>query len=348
MVGLFYFQSGDTSMKTQIFKPFSHHQDLPFLPLVESPTSAYQMHQLGKILGHSELYIKREDKTSPLYGGNKVRNLEFVLGHAVSHGHKELITPVPLGSNFTAALSSEAKRLGVICHLAQFKAQVNPQIEAINQFCIDHDAQITLDEGILGPVRAVARMSKVLIGNKEMLYIPAGASNILGAAGHAKAFLEFSNQGIRPDYIVLGTGTCGTTAGLLAGIKLAGFSTKVIGVRCAHPVVCNTQKVLRLANGVLKLSNSKAKVTSKDFEIVDLKINHKYGTIAKGSAQVMKVFEQQEGLHLDTTYTAKVAIYITELLKERQFMGRKVLYWHTYSNKAFTWNQKSLKELENI
>ncbi len=332
-------------MKTEIYAPFSHKQDLVYLPLVARPTPAYQLENLGKRLGHPNLFIKREDKTSDFYGGNKVRNLEFVLGHAVAQGYKELITPVPLGSNFTAALSSESQRIGLKCHLAQFKAQVNPQIEAINDFCLDHGAEMDLNTGIMGPVKALLKTGRGVI-SKKMLYVPAGASNVLGAAGHAKAFLEFSKQGITPDYIVVGIGTCGTTAGILAGIKLAGLDTKVIGVRCAHPIVCNPRRVIAMANGVLKLTQSQAKVTQKDFQIVDLHVKHSYGVVAQGSATAMKVFEHEEELHLDSTYTAKVAIFLMEQFKNQQFRGKKVLYWHTYSNKAFTWDYELIKNTE--
>jgi len=333
-------------MKTQIFKPLSNKQDLPYLQLVKRPTPTYQLKNLSKYFGHSNFSIKREDQTSDLYGGNKVRNLEFVLAHAIINDFREVITPVPRGSNFTAALASETRSLGLKCHLAQFKAKVNPQINATQDFCLNYDAQIENNEGVLGPVKAITKMGAVLLKNKKMLYIPAGASSILGAAGHAKAFLELANQGTVPDYIITGIGTCGTTAGLLAGIKIAGGSTKVIGVRCAHPIVCHSRRVKELANGVLRLTGKTIQVTDADFEIENLSVKHSYGAIASGSANVMDLFKSEEGIDLDTTYTAKVAIYIKEKFEENHFQGKSVLYWHTYSNKAFTWNNKLLRTLE--
>ena len=51
---------------------------IAYLPLDTSVTRVERL----SCLGHDSLWIKRDDRLSPFYGGNKVRKLEFVLGDA--------------------------------------------------------------------------------------------------------------------------------------------------------------------------------------------------------------------------------------------------------------------------
>ena len=43
-------------------------------------------------LGVDHLYMKRDDLSGRLYGGNKPRKLEFILGDVLRSGAKEVIT----------------------------------------------------------------------------------------------------------------------------------------------------------------------------------------------------------------------------------------------------------------
>ena len=66
---------------------FEHYpsleEKLPYVPLGKLPTPVEQLNQLGEDIGGDHLYIKRDDLSGKLYGGNKVRKLEFLLGHTL-------------------------------------------------------------------------------------------------------------------------------------------------------------------------------------------------------------------------------------------------------------------------
>jgi 1-aminocyclopropane-1-carboxylate deaminase/D-cysteine desulfhydrase-like pyridoxal-dependent ACC family enzyme len=55
-------------------------------------------------------------------------------------------------------------------------------------------------------------------------------------------------------------------------------------------------------------------------------------------------FYELEGIHLDTTYTSKVTLFLKEALLKNEFRQKKVLYWHTYSPIAFDWKKDSVDE----
>ncbi|MEZ4750483.1 MAG: pyridoxal-phosphate dependent enzyme [Bdellovibrionota bacterium] len=302
-------------MQSEIEKNFPRIQNLVHrTPLVEAPTPVHALSGLGKYWGHPSLYVKREDQTHSIYGGNKVRNLEFVLGEAKARGARNVLTLVPYGSNFTAALALHGKRLGLGVQLTQFVAQRNPQIEKHVEFCEDQEASIINYTGTSGPVFAGLKASTQLLGSRfggpQYYWITPGASSLLGALGHANAYLEFLSQrreqGIPdPDFVVVGTGTCGTLAGLVAGAIVSGSQTQFIGVRCAEKIVCYPGRVRRLAAKVVRYLTGKNPTTALPFKIVDVPSSTGYAVPCPESFEVMRTFSELEGISLDTTYTAR-------------------------------------------
>ena len=86
---------------------------LPYVSLGDFPTPVQKFDQLGKQLGLSDLFIKRDDLTGKVYGGNKVRKLEFILGDALRSGAKEVMTFGAAGSNHALATAIYARQLGI-------------------------------------------------------------------------------------------------------------------------------------------------------------------------------------------------------------------------------------------
>lgn len=57
-------------------------EKLPRYPLGSYPTPVQRLSHLG----HDNLWIKRDDLTSDVYGGNKVRKLEFTIAEQIRAG----------------------------------------------------------------------------------------------------------------------------------------------------------------------------------------------------------------------------------------------------------------------
>ncbi len=53
---------------------------LPWISLANWPTPVHKLENLGNAVGYPNIWIKRDDKSSEFYGGNKVRKLEFIAG----------------------------------------------------------------------------------------------------------------------------------------------------------------------------------------------------------------------------------------------------------------------------
>ncbi|HAV75715.1 MAG TPA: D-cysteine desulfhydrase family protein, partial [Anaerolineae bacterium] len=70
---------------------------------------------------------------------------------------------------------------------------------------------------------------------KKPYLVPYGGSSPTGALGYAFAMEEFMNQKVHADWIVFGTSSGGTHAGLVLGQRVFGFNGKVLGISIDEP-----------------------------------------------------------------------------------------------------------------
>ena len=67
--------------------------------------------------GRAEIWIKREDLLPLAFGGNKLRNLEFLVGAALADGADTLVTAGRRWSNHARLTAAAGARAGLEVHL---------------------------------------------------------------------------------------------------------------------------------------------------------------------------------------------------------------------------------------
>jgi 1-aminocyclopropane-1-carboxylate deaminase/D-cysteine desulfhydrase-like pyridoxal-dependent ACC family enzyme len=309
-------------------------QNIPYIPLVLQPTPV----QFGNY-GDLRFLMKREDLTDTTeYGGNKVRNLEFILAAAVLCEKKTIVTPIPVGSNFSAAFVAHSNRVGIDPVLCQVSLASHPQIIDHDDFCRRRLAKMTSRSGMLKfPLVGLDLAKEVL--NSQAYFVHPGGSNILGVIGHIKAFFEIvdeikSGKIAVPNVIYVGAGTGGTTAGLIAGITLSGLPIKVVAVRCAEKLICNSRRIVNLANKTLMHLGSRLRVDASDFDLIESPGNRRYGEPLADFDRIFNRFGECNDIELDRTYTSKVINAMEFHSKSAHFSSSNILYWHTFSSMA--------------
>lgn len=318
----------------------NYNRPIAYTPLIETATPVQRLDgfEFGeKGFQGGTLFAKREDQTAPIYGGNKVRNLEFILGEAVEFGASRVHSVGPLGSNFIAALAAQAGRVGLKVEVDHFIPVTTPQITRHAQFTQRMGAHLAYYPGRRGAVpAAVMSYSKAKL--RQEPFIAPGGSSPTGVLGHVSAMLELAEQVERgelprPEVIVVGVGTCGTLAGLLLGREMLGWDTKIFGVRCVDRIVCHPRKVWRLARRTATRLGVPLEIPLSAIEMVDIP-HGGYGLPVAGFNELHQEFWEAHRLYLDTTYTAKVARFLVDSAQAGRFRGQNVLYWHTFSPKA--------------
>jgi len=328
-------------MEWSLFQRFpALTEGLPRIPLTKLPTPIHRMKGLESALGGGELWVKRDDMSSPEYGGNKPRKLELILSMAKERRAQTLITFGGLGTNHGLATAIFGKKLG-------FKVILVLTPQPVNDFVIRNlflmkqfGAEIFPTKG---PLYAALKTVRTLLrGNRHYMITP-GGSSALGTLGFVNAAFELKNQVSsgelpEPDYIFLPLGSCGTATGLALGLKMAGLSSRIIAVRVYDRIASNSLTMRALAKRTMALLikiNSdipQTRLSANDFTVLQDFFGSGYGAPTKEGEQAMKIANELEGLKLDPTYSGKAMAGFIDFVKKGNGRGKRLLFWNTYNS----------------
>ena len=335
-------------MKTAIESARARLNALPRAPLGFFPTPVYRLDRLSKALG-IELYIKRDDFTGMnLFGGNKVRKLEYLLGDALAHGATHAITYGATQSNHAMETAAACRRVGIepILYLT---AVVTPDRAGLRaNLLLDNllGAEIHIVPIEPGEEEADAEARSFLMGagraaeltasGQPCMDIPMGGASPLGSVGFAAGMVELAEQqaelGLpRFSRIYHSTGTGGTMAGLHAGRTLLGLDCDIVSVSASPKDECAyLEKVCGLTASVLGLLDSAQK---PDRDALHLNLDHwqpGYEQPNPAANAAIRLLARTEGLFVDPVYTGKaLAALLADVESGAIGKGEPVLFWHT-------------------
>ena len=107
---------------------------LPRSRLIEAPSPLLAAPRFSDALdGRAEVWIKREDLLPIAFGGNKLRNLEFLVGAALAEGADTLVTAGRRWSNHCRLTAAAGARAGLAVHLVLTGPRPLPGDEGANQ-----------------------------------------------------------------------------------------------------------------------------------------------------------------------------------------------------------------------
>ena len=333
-------------------------ESIPHLSLGNFPTPVERLSNLERALGFKSLWIKRDDLSGPLGGGNKVRKLEYMFAAAQAaarhHDERDRVTPEaspdgaekrtlftigPTGSNHVRATAVYGNASGFRVECLLFKQPPTEYSEA-NYRNICENAYRVYEVKRMGTMfaRYAYEQTKTVLGiGEERYFIPAGGSSPLGSVGYVKAVAELKSQieaDILPEprFIFVPVGTCGTIAGLIVGVRLSGLRTQIVGVRVADAVVANAWAISRMVRRILRLIGV---VDAHDINPRRIELWH--GDFGKGYAipteagtRAVALMAEQEGITLENTYTGKTLAGMAHYIKQQGCEGEPVLFWNTY------------------
>lgn len=310
--------------------------DLPSLPrvrLLDGPTPLQAMPGLSRALGgRAELWIKREDLGPLTFSGNKLRNLEFLLGAAIEDAADTVVTSGRRWSNHCRLTAAAGAKLGLRVEVVVSGPPVphSPNLRLIEELGATVHRAATDDRAEREAI--VARIASEANGaGRRIRVIPVGGSEPAGAWGHVLAGLEVADQfaaaGVTPDTIVLPTGTGGTQAGLLVGATLATQpAPRVHGV-----VVAKTAAELRpVVEGLVRPLASMARIEPPidRIELDDGQIGPGYGRPTPASEEAARLLARSEGILVDPVYTAKGLAGLVALVRSGALDGKRAIFWH--------------------
>ncbi|MGR3485036.1 MAG: D-cysteine desulfhydrase [Paracoccaceae bacterium] len=315
-----------------------HLARFPRLHLAHLPTPLEPMPRLSKELG-AEVWIKRDDCTGMSSGGNKTRKLEFLMAEAEAQGADMVMTQGATQSNHARQTAAFAARLGLGCHVlledrtgyedANYNANGNVLLDHL------HGATTELFPGGHDMPAEMERAAQAARAEGRRVYvIPGGGSNAVGGLGYANCALELvcqaNERGLRIDRIVHATGSSGTQAGLVAGLKAISAGIPLLGIGTRAPRPKQEQMVFDLSLKIAELMGTPAPERAEVVANTDY-VGDGYGLPTESGLAAIRMFAELEGILLDPVYSAKGAAGLIDLVRRGEIGadGERIVFLHT-------------------
>ena len=315
---------------------------IPWMPLGNFPTPVQKLDNLGREIGAGSFYLKRDDMSSNIYGGNKIRKLEFLLAEAKQRGASTLITGGGVGSNFSLATTIHGQRLGmrtIVILMDQPTAEYAKKNMLLDYY---HKAKM---------LKVSRRLRRLMIGYQFLINIkplkgkmpyaiPIGGSNELGSLGFVEAAFELKKQvetGTlpEPDYLFVSAGSLGTFCGLWLGCQLANLKTKVVGVNVSSGNTTGAATKINKICQYLRKTDSglpQLKVSNSELTILEDYRGERYAQFTKEGMEAILLMYSLEKIKLEGTYTGKTLAGALDCIKKNHLEDKVLLFWNTYNS----------------
>ncbi len=321
-----------------------HLARFPRVFLAHLPTPLERLDRLSRELGGPEIWIKRDDCTGLSTGGNKTRKLEFLMAEAIAQGADTVMTQGATQSNHARQTAAFAAKLGLKCHIlledrtgsndANYNRNGNVLLDHL------HGATTSKRQGGLDMQAEMELVANRLRAEGRKVYvIPGGGSNPTGALGYVNCAFEIVSQandrGLAIDRIVTATGSAGTQAGLITGLKAMNAGIPLTGIGVRAPKEKQEENVYNLAVKTAEKLGCPGVVQRSDVVADSSYVGSGYGIPREDTLEAIRMFAQLEAILLDPVYSGKGAAGLIDYCRKGRFKkGERVVFLHTGGSAA--------------
>ena len=323
-----------------------HLARFPRIHLAHLPTPLEPLKRLSKELGGPEIWIKRDDCTGLATGGNKTRKLEFLMAEAIEQGADMVMTQGATQSNHARQTAAAAAKLGMDCHLLLEDRTGSDNHNHLNNGNVLLDRLVGATSEARGPgLDMQAEMEgvadKLRAQGRKVYVIPGGGSNTTGALGYVNCAIELLTQandrGLVIDHLVHATGSAGTQAGLITGLKATNSGIPLLGIGVRAPKQKQEEMVFALAEQTAERLGCPGVVKRGDVVANSDYVGEGYGIPAPSTLEAIAMFAELEAILLDPVYSGKGAAGLIDLIRKGHFKkGQRVVFLHTGGSAALS------------
>ncbi len=323
----------------------------------------------------ADLLVMNESSARYPIFGNKARKYEFLLPNLKWSGSKRLGTVGAVSSN-------HALQFALANRVADLTGDGQPLNSAIDLVLFEvpgaatDAARLAVLRGLVQNV-AIARNDVELVGEAASEYarnwlhpdtdliVPPGGSNEVSVLGHMNAVAELAQfldaaqaWNAPPDVILVAMGSGSTVLGLLLGVHLMGWKTKVVGVAdqdksyLTRWLVNGQPSVPFVEGNVAKLARSTVEwlqrirfpgISTDTLRVMQQEIfvpdstswQPGYGLVEDTDVAWANELEEA-GLGLDPVFTLKAWRSLITMSEAGALKNKKVLFWNTYNKFDYT------------
>ncbi len=288
--------------------------------------------------GERKISVKCDDLTGVIYGGNKVRKLEYILPSAREKRCKRVATFGAVGSNSALATALYARQVGFECSCFLMHQAKTAMIPATLNVHIQNGTEL-IRYG--GPYAKRIKTLREHLWGRHAWVVPMGGSSWRGTVGFVAAGLELAAQIAKgeiakPDRLYVGTGTMGTAVGIALGLAIAELDTDVHAVRASVTDITNEYLMNKLAEKTVTMMRRFDESVPANLA-GRMKVRIRHGFFGDGYAQstpeadaAIAFAKKQLDLRLESTYTGKAMAALLADLRAPAAEDLHVLFWNTY------------------
>ncbi len=296
--------------------------------------------------GRARVWVKRDDLSSDIYGGGKVRKLEYVLANPPHNTDAPVLSLGGTGSHHLLAVALFLAPMGRTLHALTFDQVMTPHVRMGLSVLASLGTQFWHARTRTGLPLAWLRYQLFQRPTRRGVYMPPGASDGLGGLGFVAAGVELGRQIAdgelpHPGRIYVTGGSAGTSAGLAIGLSIAGVATHIRIISAVETIGFNRLMYTRMLGQVFSCMRkhgfeARGRVGGLLREAgVTWSIDH--SQVGPGYAVPTPAGKQaiaaagRGGMQLETTYTGKcVAAMLHEF--EADDVEGPVVFWNTHAS----------------
>jgi 1-aminocyclopropane-1-carboxylate deaminase/D-cysteine desulfhydrase-like pyridoxal-dependent ACC family enzyme len=323
--------------------PLTPHQirtavaTLPRATLAHLPTPLDETKRFGETIGEGiRVFVKRDDCTGLLLGGNKARHNEFLLGDAVAQGCDVVVWGAGVQSNNCRQTAAGCAKLGLDCHL--HLSRVGYKTEVQGNLLLDHlvGAKVNFTDAVIGPELDAYLLAKAdeqrALGRKPYVWhrprvVPLSAVSYVLCV--VEIVEQLTAQGLTPAAIYVSS-SGGTGAGVALGAKLLGLACPVRLI-CPMPWPWPIPDALANdANAAAEMIGLPHRLNANEIDADESYIAPGYGLPSPAGHEALTTLARTEAILLDPVYSAKaMAAVMADVRANRYRPGEAVVFIHT-------------------
>jgi 1-aminocyclopropane-1-carboxylate deaminase/D-cysteine desulfhydrase-like pyridoxal-dependent ACC family enzyme len=310
---------------------------LPRVRLAHLPTPLEELPRFSaKLGGGVRVFIKRDDCTGLVLGGNKARHNEFLLADALAQGCDMLVWGALVQSNNCRQTAASCAKLGLECRLYLSKAHL--KTEPQGNLLIDYlvGAKVEFTDARIGPELNALLAAKAdefrRAGRKPYFWHPPRVVP-LAALSYTLAMAEIAEQtaalGITPGALYVSSAGA-TGAGVALGKALLGLPYPMRLICPMHWPWDIPSRIADDANAAAGLLGLPHRLTANEISADESFIAPGYGLPSTAGREALNLLATTEAILLDHVYTAKaLAALIADVRAGRYQPGSALIFLHT-------------------
>jgi L-cysteate sulfo-lyase len=309
---------------------------LPRVSLAHLPTPLEEAARLSRRLEGPRVFIKRDDCTGMLFGGNKTRHNEFLFGEALKQNADVLVWGAGVQSNNCRQTAAACNKLGLECHLYLTRASHNDDVQG--NLLLDHlmGAKIHIIDTPMGPQLddlLLIKAKELRAAGRKPFVWDRVTGRPIAAVSYALCLAEILEQaraqGLEPTHVYAAAAGA-TGAGLAIGKAILGWQGK-LRLLCPIRWPWDTPAdIADVGNHTASLLGLPHRLTAAEIDISDDYMGPGYGAVTAAGREAMDWLARSEGILLEPVYTAKAMAAVIDDARQRRLTGKDVVVFiHT-------------------